>query len=153
MFSRTRSGCLPHWHDRLYLVKLQSICPEFAAFMQPTCPLVCKVLAVALCLRQRDVEQQTVVAIAKMLERRRQGTGLLETQSATEPFVLEVFWGLNNERFAEVKRKFFRKAAKRERGFRSAGVFLQVCQVFLVHFFASFFSVWRLPGDASVLLG
>ena len=65
-----------------------------------------------------------MVAIAKMLERRRQGMGDTETQNALKlsPLLVKVFWGLN-EPFAEVKR-IFQKAAKRERNFRSAGLFL-----------------------------
>ena len=42
------------------------------------------------------------------------------------PFLGEVSWGIN-VRFAEVKRKFFKKASKRERVFRSAGLFVFVC--------------------------
>ena len=87
-------------------------------------------------LRQRDVEQQTVVAIAKMLERRRQGMGDTicvspqrnAKRSKTEPSFSEVFWGRRDA-------SCFREAAIRERGVRSAGLFLFLFLLFLFLFF------------------
>ena len=65
-------------------------------------------------LRQRDVEQQALDVIARMLKRRR-------IQFAFRVSEAQRLY----ERFAEVKTQvFFGKAAKRQRGVWSAGIFL-----------------------------
>ena len=82
--------------------------------MQPTCPVVCKVLAVALCLAPARCGAADCCCdrkdVRKDLKRKTQNVRDVSPQlnakrSKTEPFFWEVFWRLN-ARFAEVKSEF-----------------------------------------------